>query len=207
MTNHEEKNRFAFLEWIRTTFFIDIRDFTNSNNWLRLNNPQWNDIVLAGVILGAGASAPDLISFNATNIFVYGFAGLATSEQLFGQPEVTHDYKQGTDIYVHVHWTPTDNNAGNVKWYLEYSWQNIDAVFPAATVISIIDPSSGTAWTHQLAEFPLISGAGKNIGSIFNFRLYRVPGGEDTYQSDAALLSLGIHYQINTFGSRQRLIK
>jgi len=202
MNNLENENRISILDNLKKFFYQDIR-----NNWLSLITPQWDDIVLGGRILGAGASAPDLIPFNGSNIYVYGFAGLATSEQLFGQPEILHSYKQETNIYVHVHWTPTDNNAGNVEWLLEYTWANVDTVFPAATLTSIIDPSSGIAWTHQLAEFPVISGAGKNIGSMFNFRLYRVPGGDDTYKSDAALLSIGIHYEINTFGSRQRFSK
>jgi len=210
MINTKDKNRLTFLENLRKTFFLDIRDFINKNNWLRLKNSQWDDIVIGGIILGAATSAPDQIPFGSppTNLIVYGFDGNNISEQLFAQPEVLHNYKEGTNVYVHVHWTPTDNTAGNVKWFLEYTWANVGSTYGAATTISVIQAASGVAWRHQLAEFPVITGTGKLIGSILNFRFYRTPtDAQDTYTSDAALLSIGIHYEINSFGSRQKLTK
>jgi hypothetical protein len=39
-------------------------------------------------------------------------------------------------------------------------------------------------------------------------RIYRTPtDAQDTYTSDAGLLTLGIHYQKDSFGSRQEFIK
>jgi hypothetical protein len=169
----------------------------------RLNTPQWNDINFPGASLGAGASAPDLeIAFGAGNVLLRTFDGNVTTEQLYAADEMLHGYVEGTDIHFHIHWMPTTAAAGNVKWQLQYSWGNVGAVMPAPTTITVTDAAAGVAWTHQLSSFPVISGTGKEIGSQFAFRFFRVPNdAADTYGADAALLSIGIHYQIDSFGS------
>ena len=107
-------------------------------------------------------------------------------------------------MFAHVHWMPTDADAGNVKWQLEYSWQNADGTFAAPTTISIVDATDTTAWKHHIAVFPVIGGSGINVNNAIVFRLFRDPGdGDDTYGSDAALIQIGIHYEANTMGSRQ----
>lgn len=44
---------------------------------------------------------------------------------------------------------------------------------------------------------------GYEIGSQFNARLYRVPTGVDTYADDAAVMTVGLHVLVDTFGSRE----
>ena len=107
-------------------------------------------------------------------------------------------------MVAHVHWMPTNANAGNVKWNLEYSWQNINGTFSAPTTISIVDSTDTTAWKHLIAVFPTIDGSAITVNNAIVFRLYRDPSdGDDTYGSDAALIQVGFHYEANTMGSRQ----
>jgi hypothetical protein len=95
-----------------------------------------------------------------------------------------------------------------VKWQLEYSWVNQNETAPVSTTISIIQAAGGTAWVHKLAEFPVISGQSKKIGSVIEFRIYRDPNdAADTYPNDAALKNIGIHYQDDLPGSRSRTAK
>lgn len=169
----------------------------------------WDDLRIPGLSVAKGASAPDLISWlGAGGLMVNGFDGNATSEQVFFTCQLPHSYKQGSDIEPHVHWGPVNANAGNVKWFLEYSWANIDGTFPAITTISIVDAASGTAWDHQVAPFSTITGTGKMISSMLVCRLYRNPGdGDDTYGSDAGFLEFDFHFEKDTIGSRQEFIK
>lgn len=169
----------------------------------------YKDVFIHGTSLGAGASAPDMINFFAAGgIQGRGFDGNITLEQLYGSFEVQHDYAEGTDVIFHVHWMPTTNNAGNVKWFLEYSWVNADGVFSNPTTISVIQAAGGTAWTHKLASWDAVVGTGKLIGSVMAFRLYRNPAdADDTYPNDAALLDIGCHYLTDTLGSRGILTK
>lgn len=164
----------------------------------------WNDINHPASSLTLGAAAPDSISIlGAGGIKGLGFDGNATEESVHGSAEILHGYLEGSDIYFHVHWMPTTANAGNVKWQLEYSWQAVNGTFAIPTIIDIVDAANGTAWNHRLAPFAAIDGTGMNVNSAVAFRLFRDPGdGEDTYSNDAALIQVGIHYQIDVYGSR-----
>jgi hypothetical protein len=169
----------------------------------------WNDINMPASALRLGATAPDAITIlGAGSIEALGFDGAATTEAVNGSAEILHGYVEGSDIEFHVHWMPTTANAGNVKWQLEYSWINNGGTFANPTTISIVQAAGGTAWVHKRADFPSISGTGKVINSAVVFRLFRDPSdGSDTYGDDAALVQVGIHYQIDVYGSRSENIK
>lgn len=163
----------------------------------------WEDVVVPIAGLGSGASSPDLTAFLG-NIQAYAFAGTATLEQLYGSFEVLHGTKLGTDLRPHIHWCPSDANAGNVKWQLEYTIRNNLGVYSAPTTVSATIATGGIALQHQIVEFPIINGSALTIGAICMFRLFRDPNdAEDTYNSDAFALSFGVHYQVDSDGSRQ----
>lgn len=171
-----------------------------------VGSARWRDEILPATALGAGASAPDLVTLTG-NILAYAFDGGSTAEQLYGSFELNHEYKEGTDIFPHIHWAPVNANAGNVKWNLEYSVASKDSAFAVATTISCTDANLG-ANTHHVVEFSAISGTGRKVGDVIAFRLYRDPAdASDTYASDAILLSLGIHYQVDSTGSVNKFTK
>ena len=165
---------------------------------------MYEDIVVSTYAMTTGPSPPDLeLVLASANMRGRCYDGVNTMEQLFGMFELIHDYAEGTNVIPHVHWSPTTNDAGNIKWQLEYSFANKDAVFPGTAFTSAIQAAAGAAWTQQRADFPALNGALFRIGLIFAFRLFRDPtDGQDTYGHDAWLQDLGIHYQLDTLGSR-----
>jgi len=169
----------------------------------------WEDLQVPGMVVGTGASAPDFINFaGTTTLKVYGFDGGNTLEQVYFIAQTSHSRKVGSNIRAHVHWTPTTAGTGDVKWNLEYTWQNQSATFGASTTISVTAPAGGTAWYHTYSAFPEIVGTGKEMSSILVCRLYRDPSDvADTYAADAAFLSVDFHYILDTVGSRQELVK
>jgi hypothetical protein len=170
------------------------------------NATVWRDDNIAGVALGVGATPPDLIQLNSGTIYVRAFDGATITEQLFGAAEINHDYKEESNLQFHIHWSPTTNNAGDVKWQLTYQWIEVDGSFSGAeTTISVTQAAGGTAWSANKVLFPDISGTGHAIGSQLVFRLFRDPtDAADTYGDDAAITgTFGFHYEIDTIGSRQ----
>lgn len=169
----------------------------------------WNDINMPVSALKLGSSGPSTINILASGgVEGLGFSGGALVQSVNGNAEILHGYLEGSDIHFHAHWMPTTANSGDVKWQLEYSWAKINDNFAAPTIISSIDAASGTPWDHQLAPFAAIDGAGMTINSAVQFRLFRDPtDGEDTYGFNAALVQIGIHYQIDVYGSRTESIK
>lgn len=167
----------------------------------------WKDMNISTLGLSVGANIPDLINLDTTTIKVRAFDGGALTEELDGVMELQHDYKEGTDIIPHLHWYPTNANAGNVKWQLEYYLRQDNTVKLIGTT-SIVSAASGIAWDETRASFPVISGATLTIGTQIHFRLFRVPtDAADTYASDAAVATFGVHYECDTVGSRQTTTK
>jgi hypothetical protein len=170
----------------------------------------YNDIIIPSAGLGAAASAPDQEPLgDGTLIRAYAFNGAATMEQLYGQFEIPHDYRTGSTLEVHVHWSPTTTNTGNVLWNFEYiSAQMGGGYLTGLTILSYSGSTDGNQWMHKYTSLGEINDSNMYIGAIIAFRLYRDPTIDiDTYPDDASLLSIGVHYEADTLGSRQRAIK
>ncbi|PIV49317.1 MAG: hypothetical protein COS19_09250, partial [Flavobacteriaceae bacterium CG02_land_8_20_14_3_00_34_13] len=65
-------------------------------------------------------------------------------QELFFNVQMPHAWKEGTDIFPHVHWVPKTTITGKaVTWGLEYTWVNVGESFPATTTIT------GSGKTHD----------------------------------------------------------
>ena len=167
---------------------------------------SWDDIIIPPSGLARNNLAPDRVVF-VGSIEAPAFSGTST-EQLSGSFEIPHDYNEGTDLRPHIHWSPSNTNAGDVKWQLEYTLACVGDAFPASTTVVAIDTSNQINRSHNVVEFGIIDGTNVQIGCMIQFRLFRDGGdAEDTYGSDAFLLSIGVHYEQNSDGSRDVFTK
>lgn len=160
--------------------------------------------------LRSGASAPDLIKLNATNIFVASFDGANTLEQVDFVIEMNHNWAEGTTVYPHVHWYPSTANTGNVIWYLEYCFVDPASATGGASSTTINTgaiAAGGIAWANKFTNFPAIALPGYSIGTQAHFRFYRDPTGSDTYPNDAAVATIGLHVLLDSLGSREVSVK
>ena len=128
--------------------------------------------------------------------------------------QLPHTYKEGTNIFPHIHWVPTTSGTGNVEWQFEYSWANFNSTFPALTTLTSVGSAGGTALAHKITAFSDggpgegIDGTGKTISSILLCRIRRDAGqGNDTYSADVGALYFDIHIEVNTMGSRSEYSK
>lgn len=166
----------------------------------------WEDLRFPATNLKVNpvTSLPD---FDYTEIGYLFDAG--STETLYIIAQMPHSWKIGSSIYPHVHWMPTNTNTGDVLWRFEYKWVNIgDNGAGAFTPVDVLDTASGVAYDHQLASFGAISGTGKTLSSIISIKISRIGGdGDDTYNADALLKEIDIHYEIDTIGSREEYTK
>jgi len=182
---------------------------------MELTVPVYKDINLAGATLALGAAAnPRKVKFKDstgadTPIITYGFD---PSEYVSGCFEIQHDYKEGTDITFHVHWQGIAAPAGgtdNVKWQVAYTISRAGEVVSATTTITA-ESAITVQYDQVLTTFSAIDGSnsgpggtGIKIGDQFAFQLQRIAASSDEYAGDALLFTAGLHYQVNTLGSRQ----
>jgi hypothetical protein len=192
------------------------------NGHVILANTDWDDlrVPITNVKL-AGIKDPGFAVFKtngagSTGVYTYWF-DKDTEEEVFFSCQMPHNWKEGTDIHPHVHWTPkTDGttSASRVCWGLEYTWSNITGSFGNTSIsyanLPISYTGSPIADAHYLTELPDISGAGKTFSSMLICRLFRdatSSGSSDSYGYDAGLLEFDFHYEIDSFGSQDEFVK
>jgi hypothetical protein len=206
------------VEFINTDGFkaVRYRDEYVGGDWLTPTNssaPEPLDVTIAGL-----------------QCRMYSFDGVNTEEIICNHFEIPHDMAidvlnaGGNDINgdpveleVHIHWLPSTNDAGTVKWFFDYTilpaqgapiaggtmtathtilpnqqyWHFIDAFITAGSAINIPAPVGG--W---------------RVGDIIRFRIRRTPTTTgDDYTKDALFIKAALHVPTNDFGSRQRYVK
>lgn len=205
------KNQTVWLESDTGSFYI-----WNGSEWQGTwtgtpTDTVWDDIrVSANTIrfLGLGAD-PSWSQFQddgggSNGVYAFSFSSGSDEEVTFSV-QIPHSYKEGSTIYPHVHWAPSNANAGGVTWALEYTWSNINGTFPNTSTMLFQDSTDSTAHKHHMATNATgIDGTGKTISSMIMCRLYRdVSDPNDTYGSNAFLLEFDIHFEMDTAGSQQ----
>jgi len=172
----------------------------------------WNDFVIDALALPqAHATAPSLTTFRG-NIQALAFIGTGVNiKETWCSVHVLHDYKMGTNLYPHIHWShiiaaPT----GNVNWQLEYSVSKGHSVgtFPSTTTLSLVQ-AAGPQYTHQIIETSdanAIPSVNIEPDSLIMFRIFRDPADPlDTFEDDAYLLQIDVHYQRDGFFTNEKV--
>lgn len=148
------------------------------------------------LISKTGAVIPTLSVFNG-NIKQYTFA---VNDEVFGASEVTHLYKNGTDLMPHIHWATNGLDATNryVKWELEYSWARTNDItnsFSTPTVISFESeiPANTNSLTHYSTQLPIIDGTNITVGTYLCWRVRRIASTGLAPTSKPFGLAFGVH--------------
>jgi hypothetical protein len=149
-------------------------------------------------------SDPDRDTNDGTLLFA-----ASGTEVIMGIAQLPHAWAEGTDIFPHVHWQTTDNNAGDVLWRLEYDIANVDEDFAGSyTAMDIVASSETNSNGHLIKSFGAMPMGQKKLSCIIKWKLSRIGGdASDTYGSDAKLLEFDIHYAIDSVGSGLELQK
>jgi hypothetical protein len=143
------------------------------------------------------------------------FAPTNTDEMYF-VAQLPHSWKEGTTIYPHIHWIPSENGAAGPtvpRWGLEYAWLNIGDTFSSYTTIyGTTTSTSEVLVLNKQYLTPLgsggIDGLGKRISSMLICRIFRDgDNAADNFAGYAGALEVDFHYEVNTMGSREVFVK
>jgi hypothetical protein len=185
----------------------DITVTAGANKTLVLGNAVYKDINIAGALLSKPASsAPGTDTFRTsagtdTGIETYAFA---IGEKVHGGFELQHDYKEGTDLVFHVHYQiiAAPSGTDNVQFRLTYVLLRDGVTLTTVTTIDTPDCAVNTQYRAYRCDFGAITGTNFKIGDQFMFTLERVAADGDAFAGDALIETAGIHYQVDTLGSR-----
>lgn len=164
----------------------------------------------AATLSGPIGLQPDIVNYLDETGADTGIAtlGLDVGEGFSGQFEMQHDYKEGSDIVFHIHWQGIDAPSGTdkVQFQLTYTLGKVGETLDATTVITI-ETDFDTQYESMRSDFVTITGTNFNIEDQFKFTLERIAASANEYGGDVLTATVGIHYEIDTIGSRQTLIK
>ena len=179
---------------------------------ISFDRSYWADIhtpVSAVRVGGAGGATERFWDIDGGTTF--RFLGFALDDYSYFSIQLPADWVQGTSIHAHVHYTlPTAGAGGgveNVKWILDYSWDNVGAVFPTSTAItSTRDVQNDASGEHTHQDIGWLDGSGKTVLSVIKCRLERDTAGSD-HGTEAYLLQVDFAYQTDGRGGRAEDIK
>lgn len=214
-----------------TSHLLSAQDVKINNNMvieadgtLRLDNDAtvWNDLmVFPDATTKGGSNPPEWgtpfkknAGGTSQGVYLWMFAP-NQEEELYFTIQIPHDYREGTDLYPHVHWTTATGtpSGSNVVWGLEYTLVAVGGSFPYTVIISTntLIPECGSpsgTGQHLISGFTPVSGTGLGISSILVCRLFRAVGdAADTFPNAVGLLGFDIHYEQDTQGSREQWTK
>lgn len=167
------------------------------------NRGKYDDIPPVPLLLSrVGANAPTLTAFK-DNISQFTFD--ATNDEVFGASEVTHRYKEGTNIECHIHWATNgvDVAAKYVKWQLEYSISNAMGEFTTGVplAVNIEIPANTADRKHMITTLGHIDGTGIKIGAYICWKFNRIAATGDAPTANPFALAVGFHMEQDSFGS------
>jgi hypothetical protein len=179
----------------------------------------WDDLRIApGNATLGGLRDPAFTQFrdngsSSIGVFAFKFSYETVAnnqKELFFETQMPHRWKEGSNIFPHLHFSPMTTDTGTVRWGFEYTWANVNEAFPETTILySEATIDSADQYGHRIpANFGEIDGAGKRISAVMSGRIFRDSAhANDDLNADMALLSTDIHHRVNSLGSRQVFIK
>lgn len=163
---------------------------------------KWNDLTAdLGGVQGGGSNPPSWANYR-DGLYAWSFSAAAEKE-LFIVFHVNHDYARGTNIYPHVHWSPTTTSTGTVVWGMEWSFaKGFDQEAFGATQTLTIEQEVTTSsqYQHFVAEATDDEAFGSDIletDGLLMVRLYRdATNPADDFPDAVFALTADIHYQV-----------
>jgi len=173
-------------------------------------NDVWDDMrIVPGAVSFPGVADPALVTWQPSgsgiSTYVYEFDN---GDYVSAIIQLSHEYKQGSDLKPHIHWTPKSRGSAEsgktVAWEIEYSIANVGDVFPAMQTIQLTDTVTGTNDEHEITSSGTIDGTGIKESAIIVLNIKR--GSTDTWSTNTngnmpAWLECDIHYQKDKLGT------
>jgi len=195
-------------------------EYWDGTDWKALpgykDGVAWEDLrMVPGAFDFAGASDPVLSNWQpggaGATFKVFEFNN---GNEVFFTCQMPHAYKEGTDLKPHVHWSPrargVAENGNTVAWKLDVAIANVEGVFLSSITVDLTDVCAGVNERHEISPSGTINGTGLTISHVLVCRLYRDVGDSwslNTLGNRPVLLEFDIHFEKDTPGSRQELVK
>jgi len=169
------------------------------------------DIVCPLIVRTTGAGRPTLATF-VGGILQYQFAVNNNAE--IESSEFPHNWKQGSEIEFHLHWATggaNDATVRGVKWEIEYSYAGAHGgAFSGSTTISAetaIEASAADRKLYYTSVGSFTPADDITIGTQLVLGVKRIAAAGTAPAANPFGLAVGLHFELDGFGSRTRVLK
>jgi hypothetical protein len=183
--------------------FKSIKEFEKFVGWTNDNIDSWVDIDFPIIIRTVGANIPTLTTLNG-NITMPQWQ--ANDFNVCESQEMIHGWKEGTEVFWHVHLTTNGIDATNryVRFEVEYGYADVSGVwvFPATlTTADLLIPANTPTKTMMIMNLGSFTPPIK-IGGHVVARLRRIASVGAAPTANPWIPMMQLHIQVNTVGSR-----
>jgi len=183
--------------------FKSIKEFEKFVGWTNDNIDSWVDIDFPIIIRTVGANIPSLVALNG-NITMPQWQ--ANDFNVCESQEMIHGWKEGTEVFWHVHLTTNGIDATNryVRFEVEYGYADVSGawVFPATlTTADLLIPANTPNKTMMIMTLGSFTPPIK-IGGHVVARLRRIASVGAAPTANPWIPMMQLHIQVNTVGSR-----
>lgn len=171
----------------------------------------WADIVSEFYTRG-GPASPGVSQFIG-GIYLLEFSDTDVLEA-FANVHIPHSYKLGTMMYPHIHFSTTSNNAGTVRWGVEWTFARRhdstgQTTFPATSTIYIDFPipanSANVHFVAEAAQGAGIPGTHIEVDGMVMCRVFRDPThANDTFVGSVWAITADVHIEVDRHATINR---
>lgn len=168
----------------------------------------WRDNI-AQIDTRSGGTAPALNLYR-DGIYLYEFSA-DQMQEVFANYHIDHDYKLGTMLYPHLHFTTTSTASGVVRLGFEYTVAkgHQQAKFPATQTLYLnVNVAANSDHLHFVAEVGTgngIPGTGIEPDTVVLMRIFRDAANvADTFTGTIFAICADLHYECNRYSTPNR---
>lgn len=180
-----------------------------TGNRVRLENVAWDDLrIIPSAFDFAGNADPVLVNWTPGGGVTFRAWEFAPGDQAFVLVQLPHNRKPGTNLHVHIHWTPqargNEETGKTVAWKIDISGASLGSAFPAASTYDMTDICTGTDHLHEMTPSVIVPGAALGLSAMLACRVYRDAGDDwvtNTSGNLPLILEVDFHYEIDRLGS------
>jgi hypothetical protein len=173
---------------------------------------DYNPLDLVRATGPGSSSSPDIIAYAGSSYAEIAAFDDSSDEYVGTWKEIPHDYAEGTDLSIHIHWgSAAAAPSGDVRWNFVYQIRHPDGTNTTViseTTVGLTAATPTAQWDLKTHELGTITGTNIKIGDQIVFDLIRdANNAADTMTGDAIVSTIGLHYKRNSLGSEGLISK
>lgn len=164
----------------------------------------WRDLPMEIIVKGTGSTSPVWTQLNS-KFSAYKFD---VGSECWGNAHINHDYKEGSGIYVHIHFSTSGVSIRPVTWQVDWTvakGHNQSNYDLNGQSVVLTQTPHGSAFRHYVTEVAIpLTSAEFEPDAIIRIHLKRIANGGVENTDNVFVDFMDFHYQTDRFATINR---